>query len=234
MKKLDPRAPTPPLCPGDGDALPGLGNFTPDFFGRIFHPNELGHNAIASYAVETAITLRAKVLGVEPQICEVTEEFKCWQKEGKKGYVTADRLDENFKSFCDEVEGPGEGARGWKYAKSYHKGTPDKHELVFEMGDLGKEFSKKECLESFERVTHSCDGNDPKNPMNWKFGGMWKRDQYTYTVNVKRTNRPWPLKEPYGFCEGPYEGTHSNWVIAGKCHSLSLAPFLLPPSPIPR
>lgn len=110
LKKLDPRAPTPSSCPGDGEGVPGLGNFTPDFFGRIFHPNELGHNAIASYAFETVMTMRAKVLGVEPEVCEVTEEFKCWQKEGKKGYVTADRLNENFKSFCDEVEGPGEGA----------------------------------------------------------------------------------------------------------------------------
>lgn len=50
--------------------------------------------------------------------------------------------------------------------QTYHKNTPDEHELVFEMGDRGKEFDKKHCLESFKRITHGCDGNDPENPMN--------------------------------------------------------------------
>ncbi|PGH26744.1 hypothetical protein AJ80_01508 [Polytolypa hystricis UAMH7299] len=159
--------------------------------------------------------MRAKVLGVASEICEVTEEFKCWQKEGRKEFVTANQVDKNYKVFCDKVESPGEGAVSWRFAKSYHKGTPDEHEFVFEMGDLGIEFSKAECLESFKRIIHGCDGNDPKNPLNWKLGGTWKRDQYTYTVNVKRTNRPWLLKETYGFCKGENFGVHSGYVIAG-------------------
>ncbi|PGG98289.1 hypothetical protein AJ79_08926 [Helicocarpus griseus UAMH5409] len=215
IRKLDPNAPTPPSCPGDDSIVPSVGDFTPDFFGRIFHPNELGHTAIASFAIETAMSLRAKVLGVQPEICEITEEFKCWHKEGRKGYVTANRLDTTYKKFCDEVKAPGEGAVGWRFDKIYDKGTPDEHEFIFEMGDMGKEFSKTECLESFKRIIHGCDGNDPENPMNWKFGGMWKRDQYTYVVDAKRDNRPWPLKKPHGFCEGKWHVIFSSYVLKG-------------------
>ncbi|KAG7294072.1 hypothetical protein NEMBOFW57_004134 [Staphylotrichum longicolle] len=39
----------------------------PDFFGRIFHPNEAGHNAIASFAIAKTIDLRAQVLGRDPR-----------------------------------------------------------------------------------------------------------------------------------------------------------------------
>lgn len=221
LKKLDPRAPSMPGCPGDKDVEDDegtidLGKILPDFFGRIFHPNELGHTAIASFAIESTIALRARALGVEPQICELTNEFKCWQKEGRKGYATADRMDANYKDFCDKVEPPGEGAVGWEFSKTYHKDTPDEHEFVFELGELGREFSREACLESFKRIIHGCDGGDPENPLNWKFGGMWKRDQATYTVNVKRTNRPWPLKKPYGYCEGRSYGTYSKYAILGR------------------
>ncbi|EEP82320.1 predicted protein [Uncinocarpus reesii 1704] len=216
LKRLDPRAPDLPGCPGnDNGPLPGLGDFVPDFFGRVFHPNEEGHNAIASFAIETTMNLRAKVLGVEPKICEVKEQFKCWQKEGMKGYATADVLDMNYKKFCDEVKPPGEGAVGWKFTKKYQVGTPDEQEFEYELGDLGDGFNKNECLESFKRIIHGCDGNDPENPLNWKFGGTWKRDQDTYTVTPKRTNRPWPLKKPYGSCEGESFISFSGYVIAG-------------------
>lgn len=226
LKKLNPRTPPAmPGCPGDsegGEDESVFGNITPDFFGRIFHPNELGHTAIASFAIESTMALRARVLGVEPQVCELTTEFKCWQKEGRKGYATADRMDANYKNFCNKVKAPGEGAVGWRFNQTYHKNTPDEHEFVFELGELGKEFRKDECLESFKRIIHGCDGNDPENPLNWKFGGIWKRDQYTYTVNVKRTNRPWPLKKPYGVCEGRNQGLYSKFAIAGMFFFLSI------------
>lgn len=51
-------------------------------------------------------------------------------------------------------------------------------------------FNHEECIESLERIINDCDGNDPENPMNWKSGGTWKRDEYRYTVNIKRDNHP--------------------------------------------
>ncbi|KAK2867985.1 hypothetical protein FQN49_003275 [Arthroderma sp. PD_2] len=217
LKDLDINAPSLPGCPGDSEGpLGALGNFLLDFFGRLFHPNELGHNAVASFAIQMTMSLRAKVLGVAQEVCELTEELKCWQKEGKKGYVTADRLDENYKKFCDDVESPEDGLGDWRFAKSYHAGTPDEHELVYEVGEGEAGFNKDDCLKPFKRIIHGCDGNDPENPLNWKFDGTWKRNEFTYTVNVKRTNRPWPpIKKPYGSCVGKYFGSHSAFVIRG-------------------
>ncbi|KAL1952912.1 hypothetical protein VTO42DRAFT_3963 [Malbranchea cinnamomea] len=215
IKKLDPRAPDPPGCPGEGILMKALGLLLPNFLGRVFHPNEDGHNAIASFAILKAIDLRAKVLDLKPQVCEVTDEFKCWQKEGRTAYATADRLDENYKKFCDELEPPDDDRTGWRRTRKFFEGTPDEHEFVVELGENASKYNKKECHESMKRIIHGCDGNDPKNPMNWKFGGRWKRDQYTYEVNPKKDNRPWPLKEPYGSCKGSYHFVYSSYEIKG-------------------
>jgi len=214
--KLDRRAPSPPGCPGDSDWFdPTLGLGLPDSFGKLFHPNELGHKTIASFAVAKAIDLRAKVLGVEPETCEVTDEFKCWQKQGRKGYATADRMNENYKDFCNDVSQP-EHTVGWKWEKTYHQGTPDEHSFLLQLGENTADFDKNACLESYERIINGCDGNDPNNPMNWKFGGSWRRDQYTYEINFKRDNRPWPMiTSPYGSCKGDYKFFYSHYELRG-------------------
>ncbi|KAI2778250.1 SGNH hydrolase-type esterase domain-containing protein [Daldinia loculata] len=217
LKALDKRAPATPGCPGDPyPYLPNVGWFLPDYFGRIFHPNEAGHNAIASFAIQRAIDLRAEVLGINPEVCTVTDEFKCWQKEGRKGYATADRLNENYKTYCDGVKAPGGGVTGWQDSRKFHEGTPDEHEFVVETSEFASAFNHDECIESMERIINGCDGNDPNNPMNWKFGGTWKRGEYRYTVNVKRDNRPWPpITKPYGKCDGGYHAVYSAYTMYG-------------------
>ncbi|KAK3395015.1 SGNH hydrolase-type esterase domain-containing protein [Podospora didyma] len=219
LKALDARAPSVPGCPSDPSPwLPGLGFLLPDMFGRIFHPNEKGHNAIASFTIAKAIDLRAEILGVTPQVCGVTDEFKCWQKEGRRAYATANKLDENYKTFCNELDAPSGGVTGWSRDRTFHQGTPDEHQFIVSLGsDASGDFNRQECLDSFERIIHGCDGDDPQNPMNWKFGGTWKKGAYTYEVSPKRDNRPWPpIKEPNGFCIGTYKGLFSDFQMAGS------------------
>ncbi|KAK2841526.1 hypothetical protein FQN49_006175, partial [Arthroderma sp. PD_2] len=215
LHKLDKRAPSPPTCPGDSyffDSTLGLG--LPISFSEIFHPNVLGHKTIASFALAQAVDMRAKVIGADPQSCEITDEFKCWQKEGRKGYVTAKKANENYKEYCNGVVQPPHTV-GWTDEKTYFKDTPDEHTFKVQLGEKTADFSKEECLESFERIINGCDGNDPENPLNWKFGGTWRRGEYTYELNVKRTNRPWPLKSPYGFCEGKYRFLWDSYTMKG-------------------
>ncbi|KAI1931951.1 hypothetical protein LOZ66_006276 [Ophidiomyces ophidiicola] len=218
LHKLNRRAPSPPNCPGDNDWIdPTLGLGLPDSFGKLFHPNELGHQTIASFALAKTIDLRAKVLGIEPQTCEIADEFKCWQKEGRKGYATADKLNENYKDFCEGIQQP-EHEVGWKSEKTYFKDTPDEQSFLVQLGPKTAKYKKDECMQSFERIIHGCDGNDPNNPLNWKFGGRWTRGEYTYELNIKRNNRPWPvIKEPYGKCNGDWKvfGLHSSYEIRG-------------------
>ncbi|KAJ4165706.1 hypothetical protein LMH87_007327 [Akanthomyces muscarius] len=218
LKKLDARAPSPPGCPGDpGPWMPNLGKFLPDFFGRIFHPNEDGHNAMASFMVAKTIDMRAKVLGLSPEVCKITDEFKCSKKDGGKAYATANTLDETYKKFCEDLKPPGDDVYGWTKKQKYYEGTLDEHEYVLSLEVPAQKYDKQQCLDSMERIIHGCDGSDPENPMNWKFGGKWKRDEYTYEVNIKRDNRPWPApKEADGWCKGKYKFLFSDFEMKGK------------------
>ncbi|KAK2760014.1 hypothetical protein FQN54_002750 [Arachnomyces sp. PD_36] len=229
LHKLDRRAPSPPNCPGDADWIdPTLGLGLPDSFGKLFHPNELGHRTIASFAIDKTIDLRAKVLGIESETCEITDEFKCWQAEGRREYVTQDIINKSFKDFCDDVEQP-EHTVGWKWEKSYWQDTPDHHSIQLQLSEFASDFNKEECLESLDRIVNGCDGNDPDNPMNWKFGGRWRRGEYTYEVNVvSEYERPWPvIQEPYGSCNGDLEFGYSHYHIKGTSQTFFLFPLHL-------
>lgn len=215
LHKLDRRAPAPPECPGDGGLDPTLGLGLPDTFGKYFHPNENGHETISAFALETMIAARAEVLGVADGSCDIGDEFKCWQKEGRKGYANANQLNANYKKFCDQVEAPSNTV-GWKSEKSYAEDTPDEHSFLLQLSSKAGTFDKDECLESFDRIINGCDGNDAQNPLDWKFGGRYVRGEYTYEVNIKRNNRPWPpIKETYGACEGWYKVFYSSYKLHG-------------------
>ncbi|KAL8930236.1 MAG: hypothetical protein Q9208_000853 [Pyrenodesmia sp. 3 TL-2023] len=216
LHQLDRRAPAPPGCPGDTGILSKFNLGLPDAFGKFFHPNELGHQTIASFAVQTVIDTRAKVLGIDNPSCTVSDEFKCWQEDGRRGYANAARMNENYKDFCNKVQAPADTV-GWKSnIPPYHPGTPDEHSFSVELTSAASQFDKNECLESFDRIVNGCDGNDPENPMGWKFGGRYVRGEYTYEVNVKRDNRPWPpIKEPRGDCKGWYKVFYSDYKLHG-------------------
>ncbi|KAL8808102.1 MAG: hypothetical protein Q9200_004418 [Gallowayella weberi] len=216
LHKLDRRAPAPPGCPGDGKTGYTLGLLgLPDAFGKFFHPNELGHETITAFAIETMISTRAEVLGLGGPSCAIDDEFKCWQKDGRKGYANGARMNENYKDFCDKVKQP-DNTVGWKSEVPYHEGTPDEHSFLLQLSSAASEFDKDQCLESFDRLINGCDGNDENNPMNWKFGGRYVRGEYTYEINVKRDNRPWPpIKEPHGDCKGWYKVFYSDYKLHG-------------------
>lgn len=225
LHKLDKRAPSPPGCPSDRDWKdPDVGMGRADTYGKLFHPNEVGHNTIASFAIAKAIDLRAEVLGVGGQTCEITNESKCWRKEGRRNsYASAERLNENYKDFCNSVQRPSNTV-GWKFEKTYHRGTPDEHTLSLQLGDRTSDWDKDNCLESMRSIINDCDSNDSDNPLKWKFGGRRKSGEYTYEVNIARRNRPWPLSKTYGRCKGNYKFAFSSYTLYGKSplgHDLS-------------
>ncbi|KAI8275803.1 Lipase 1 [Colletotrichum sp. SAR 10_98] len=216
--KLDRRNPSPPGCPGDTDdeiQPPSIG--LPDWVGKNFHPNELGHYTIASFALQTLVDTRAAVLDIEAPSCEAQDKFTCWQHngDGSKAYASGDRLNEDYKDFCDSVTRP-TGQSGWSYAKTYHKGTPDETGFLLSIAEGSTNYDKQECLDKMWAVINNCDGNDPENPMNWKFGGEYVHGDYTYQVNPQKDNRHWPVpKEAGGDCKGWYHGYWSSYVMHG-------------------
>lgn len=217
---LDRSNPSPPKCPGDTDdeiQPPSIG--LPNSIAKNFHPNELGHYTIASWALQTLIDLRADVLGVDPPSCEPVDKFTCWQDEGWRGYAAEPFLNDQIDDFCDGVDS-GDEVNGWHYSDTFGEGTPDEVEFEVKLSRDGvgrSEYEASECKDSMDRIINGCDGDDPDNPMDWKFGGEWQRGRFVYQVNPKRENRPWPvIQEPWGSCEGWYHGVWSSYVIKGQ------------------
>ena len=154
------------------------------------------------------------MLDLKPPSCKVQDKFTCWQKEGSKKYASAARLNEDYKDFCDRVEP--KDTKGWSYKHTYHKGTPDETEFSIALSGTSTSFDKADCKKKMWAVINNCDGNDPKNPMNWKFGGEFVHGDYTYEVTPKKAKRHWPVpKEPGGSCKGTYMGGCGDYVIKG-------------------
>lgn len=214
LHKLDPRAPSPPNCPGDGGFDPTLGLGLPDTFGMNFHPNEKGHETIAAFALANLAYAKAAQDGKGGDMCHVdNDEFVCWQKDGRKAFVSWDRLDINYKDFCDNVKPP-DNTVNWKWEKTYHEKTPEEVQFLIQLSDGASSFDAKLCKESFDRIINSCDGNDPNNPLNWKFGGKYVRGSYRYEINPKKDRKLFTRTD--GSCQGWYKFLFSSYTIYGQ------------------
>ena len=132
-----------------------------------------------------------------------------------KNYATANTLDAHVNKFCEQrCETSRAGIYGWEVRRRYKQGTPDETEFVFRASDLTKEFDKEDCKNGLpKKIIHGCDANDPDNPMNWKWGGRYKKGEWTPT----REGRAWPApKEVRGWCGGRYHLVCSDYIIKGK------------------
>ncbi|PWY71579.1 SGNH hydrolase [Aspergillus sclerotioniger CBS 115572] len=209
-------SPAPPGCPGDKG--PSLGIGLPDRWGKYFHPNELGHRTMASFVLDSIITERSLTLmKPNPTCMRHRDEFRCWQKDGRKDYANPDLLYRNYKTYCAEVKRP-KNAKNWKDERWFNSDTPDTHYFSITLSNDATHYDPAHCMESFERIITSCDGNDPENPMNWKFGGRWTRGSYTYELNVQNSfKRPWPpTKKVGGYCDGRFKGLFSHYNMRGR------------------
>lgn len=160
--------------------------------------------------------MRAKVLKEEPGQCKVNaDEFTCWSKVGSnpaKAYVSWDRLDKNYKDFCDNVDVP-KNTVNWSFNKKYHEKTPEEHDFYIKLSNGASKFDKDQCRESFDRIINSCDGNDPNNPLNFKFGGRWVRGDYTFEINPKWDRAL--VTRMDGECNSHYKFWYSDYDISG-------------------
>ncbi|ELQ37052.1 hypothetical protein MCOR27_005527 [Pyricularia oryzae] len=178
-------------CPGDGSGLALPFNMgLPDSFLANFHPNENGHETMAAATLEMIAWTRAKILGKESCSGEDQDDFKCWSSDGldfPRPYAGWERLDKTYREFCDNVKAP-DNTVNWEKEESYLVGTVEEHRFKVKLSDRASEWSKDECLEAFKRIIHSCDNggdSNKQNPMNWKYGGKYKRGSTTYELYPK-------------------------------------------------
>ncbi|CAK7197527.1 hypothetical protein SEUCBS139899_000175 [Sporothrix eucalyptigena] len=220
LHRLDPRGtPSPPNCPGDDSFDPTLGLGLPDKLAANFHPNEKGHENMAAFAMTSLVDLRAKSLGQDAPLCTLgdADTFTCWQGTGRKSFASSDRMNANYPDFCDTVDATHPtNSINWVQRKTYHAGTPDEHEMVVQLGQGAATFNKSQCLDSLSRIINGCDGNDPDhNPLDFKFGGSYVRDEgrYTYEVNPKHDRTL--VKATTGDCEGNYKFLFGSYTLRG-------------------
>lgn len=160
--------------------------------------------------------LRSLVLGVDSPTCALRDQFLCYSSVNSRHYVSAARADESYEKFCQEVEDEHpSGTINWKYEQTYDRGTPEEHDYSVTLHNGASTFDRAECVDSMRKLIHSCDTN---NPMNWKQGGRYTRDDgdYVYELNPRRNNRPWPPpREAYGRCEGWYKVFFGQYTVEG-------------------
>lgn len=119
----------------------------------------------------------------------------CYQKQGSKAYASAYSLHSNTANFCSSV------AFNWKHSKTYNSGTVDENAFLIQLSNGATTFDEVQCNKAVNQILDGCDGNDPSNPLNWKFGGQLVEGSYTYSISMTRTNRPFPVpKQPSQTC----------------------------------
>lgn len=133
------------------------------------------HETISAFTLETIVYLRSKQLGLLQGFCSAKSEFKYWQKEGRKAYANPERMNENYKSFCDGIKAL-DNTINWSKSQTFLEGTPNEQTFHLRLSNDAREYVKEDCLFSFNRIINGRDGNDANNPMNWKFGGRWVRE----------------------------------------------------------
>ncbi|KKK22529.1 hypothetical protein P175DRAFT_0500860 [Aspergillus ochraceoroseus IBT 24754] len=222
LHDLDPRdpspGPSPAQCPGDSRSDRTFGYGLPDRWGKFFHPNELGHQTMASFVLEAVIAERAALLGASHPICERTDEFRCWTgDDANKRYVHPDVLLQTYVEYCKQVRPPESGFRDWTDERTFYEDTPDAHKFRISLAGGANRYVEEECLDAFRTIIGSC---SPlrywENPMNFKLGGRYVKGAYTYELSMVGKERPWPvIRKPYGSCRGWYKVAYTKYEIYG-------------------
>lgn len=208
------RDPSPPAC-----SKSAFAGWLSDGIGKIFHPNKLGHEAVASFALWFIIDARSSILDVTSPACVPGDSKTCSQKQGSRDYVSADSLYKKYGEFCkDAADAAPDKLAGWSYSKTYYKDTPDEQTFKVEIGPrAGTKFKSSACHDAVKEILDDCDGNDPKNPMNWKFGGTHIDGSFTYhVIPAGKIKRPWPVpKQKIQKCHSSYKFLWNSYEIRG-------------------
>lgn len=194
-----------------------VSNLLPDGIGKIFHPTNLGHEAIASYVTWAIANAMAEKEHTTTPACNIVDELKCSQDSGSTSYASAYSLYMHTADFCKAaVSGLNEQDTGSLYTEEYNKDTLDDVKFTVTKDTGAVDLTEQACNLAVNRILDGCDGNDDNNPMNWKFGGTYVNGAYTYKIAPVRTNRPFPVpKEPSAKCTGVCHGLWTRYNIRG-------------------
>lgn len=209
---LDVRNPVAPNC---GSSI--FNGLLPDNVGKIFHPTPWGHLSIASYVGDAIAVARANVINAPNPDCTDKNDLTCFQDKGSKSYASPYSLYSNTEDFCNTlVSKIPSNTANWQFSKSYYDGTPDSSAWKVQLQNGGTSVTFAQCHDAVNEILNGCDGNDPKNPMNWKFGGSLETETVIFSITPTRTGRVMPpYTTPIVACDAWYKVFYDSWDIYG-------------------
>ncbi|KAK4441921.1 SGNH hydrolase-type esterase domain-containing protein [Podospora aff. communis PSN243] len=213
-----------PECPGDNDFDVTLGLGLPDTFGKIFHPNEKGHEAMASFAMYALGV--AKHMQDNPEdssLCSYEDrDFYCVRQRYKLktwdyNFVSWKTLNDNKDDVCDMAansnalnSSSGEGS----FYHEINRGTPEWVEWHITKVNNLHSFSRSHCVDALRRLQDHCDGDATENPLNFKYGGTILTNGFRY--EIKPIWRRKMFKQVDARCRARYVGGYTSYSIWGK------------------
>ncbi|CAG8220143.1 unnamed protein product [Penicillium olsonii] len=193
------------------------GGWLPDDIGKIFHPTNFGHEAIASYVTFAIGNAMAKEESTTTPACNLVNDLTCHSDKSSKAYASDYSMYAHTKEFCKSVVSTlNDKDSDTKISKSYNKGTVDEVKFTISKDATAVSLDEKGCNAAVNHILDGCDADYDDNPMNWKSGGVYANGAYKYDISPTRTNRPFPVpKKPSAECSGVYHGAWTRYNIRG-------------------
>ena len=210
-------------------AQSGSGGSGVGWTARPFHPKEPGYTAMKNLFIKTMQD--DKIPGVKggaagsstttppaPPPSKPTEVGKCFGL-GAKKYVGRDTIADIIqKQYCPDAVKQGKlDANSASIARTYNKGTPEEVSVSIDYKP-GLDFKPNmdDCVRLLlGRDVDGCDGNDPKNPLNWKGGGqVMVNGQIRYAVTPQALRQP-TITKVGGGCDSTYDFLFNAYTVWG-------------------
>ncbi|KAL1867745.1 hypothetical protein VTK73DRAFT_4030 [Phialemonium thermophilum] len=211
--RLARRGVTAPGCPS-GTITNVIKYLLPDGIGKIFHPTVLGHQIMASFALDQIRGARARLLHIDGPGC-VTDTLECLGDHNTGNYASAYALYSQTQNFCNAVAANHPSGTNWQYSQTYYQGTPDQVVFTLTLSGGASSFDLGQCNKALNAILDQCD-KYATNPMNWKQGGINTMGSYQYEIRPTYNTRLWPYPtEPKQSCHSSYKFFLNSYDIYG-------------------
>ncbi|KAI1880240.1 hypothetical protein JX265_001861 [Neoarthrinium moseri] len=179
---------------------------------RPFHPKYDGHKAMKEFFIRKMKD--DKIPGVKTEATSqpkpsIQQKKECYGL-GNKKYIGRDVGKDIIETeLCPKAAGDG------SVEESYNKGTMEEVTLSVK-SPSGFKPSKEDCIKGFrDEILDGCDGNDPKNPENYKGGGKVTMGDVTYEMIPRALRQP-ADKSKKGFCDSTYKYLFNEYWMWGN------------------
>ncbi|RDL37427.1 Uncharacterized protein BP5553_04860 [Venustampulla echinocandica] len=175
---------------------------------RPFHPKFEGHKALKDSFIQQMKDDKIPSVKSAPSPPKPQQKHEC-NGLGNKKYVSHDIVKDSIENhFCPDAVSKG------PIEQKYNEGTPE--EVIIKLtGPGGFKPSSDDCKKYLTgQIIDACDGNDPKNPENYKGGGKETIGDVVYEVQPQSLRQPADKGKQYG-CDSSYKFLFNEYTVWG-------------------